>query len=290
MTRVAWGWPLACCAMLMACDNGAATAEPAATAAPGSAPVAPAEGFIMPPAVPHDSNPLGLPPKPVPTLKNGQRIFAVPPEMLQTAEPGKALAMLAATSQGADGEDMLVRVGHGEIYAIHPGYVIVPTLARFNRGAEVIANYRGKLHHGVVKGLSRDRIVVRFTDLGFKPADQKIASDRLGVLGAGLVPGAYAAHRSATEYRLVQLVSRAGDKWLVLEHGGQARLIAADQLRRLPERRFKPKVGSTVLVSWRGSMVRGQVRSLDRPGLYTVKRPRTGGAVMVGLSQMMATD
>ena len=36
----------------------------------------------------------------------------------------------------------------------------------FRRNAQVFAGYKGRLRHGVVKGLHRDKVVVRFTDLG----------------------------------------------------------------------------------------------------------------------------
>jgi hypothetical protein len=37
-------------------------------------------------------------------------------------------------------------------------------------------------------------------------------------------------------------------------------------------------------------MVRAQVRSLDRPGLYTVKRNRAGAPLLVGPGMMMPLE
>ena len=141
-------------------------------------------------------------------------------------------------------------------------------------------------------GLRRDRVMVQYTDLGFRLGDQRLAPDRIGVLTDGLEPGAYAAYRADQEYRHVQLVSGGrhadGKKlWFAIENEGQIRLIDEAQLVALPRPRFKPKKGSTVLAAWRGAMVRATVRDLERPGLYTVKRPRSGAPLLVGPDMMM---
>ena len=90
-----------------------------------------------------------------------------------------------------------------------------------------------------VKGFMRDRVVVRYTDLGFKIPDQKLERDRVGVLAGGLTPGAYAVHRTEREARHVLLVSEAthpGGKrmWLTLGYSGEARLVESAALTGLP--------------------------------------------------------
>lgn len=250
------------------------------------------EGILLPPPRTFDPNPLGLPAvAPVP-MKRGQRIFAAPPRMVQRAKLGSSFLLAMATFLAMEGNDYVIRVGFGAPYQVHPGYVVVPRPGRFRRGAIVIAGYRDQIHHGVVTGLRRDRVMVQYTDLGFRLGDQRLAPDRIGVLTDGLEPGAYAAYRADQEYRHVQLVSGGrhadGKKlWFAIENEGQIRLIDEAQLVALPRPRFKPKKGSTVLAAWRGAMVRATVRDLERPGLYTVKRPRSGAPLLVGPDMMM---
>jgi len=285
------------CALLVGCgDNQRADGvdRPTATTAVGSAPVVHSDGFVLPPQRSQSANPLGLPPSTL-TLAKGTRVFAVPETMLEGSKLGSALMLRSAKVMGQDEQDLIVRVGFGRNYRLHPGYVVVPRKARFRRNGEVIAGYRGRLRHGVVKGLSRDKVVVRFTDLGFKLSDQKLSPERVGVLGDGLVPGAFAVYRSTTEYRHVLLVSSAvhedgKTRWLVLDHDGDSQLIDSDALQRVGGSRFNPKVGATVLVAWRGDMVRAQVRSIDRPGLYTIARQRAGAPLLVGPGMMMTPD
>ncbi|HHH31363.1 MAG TPA: hypothetical protein ENK57_23865 [Polyangiaceae bacterium] len=250
------------------------------------------EGIVLPAPRTFDPNPLGLPPvAPVP-MKKGQRVFAAPPRMVRAAKLGTSFMLAMATFLAMEGNDYVVRVGFGEPYQVHPGYVVVPRPGRFRRGAIVIAGYRDQLHHGVVTGLRRDRVMVQYTDLGFRLGDQRLAHDRIGVLSGGLEPGAYAAYRADQEYRHVQLVSSGRHPdgktvWLAIEHEGQIRLIDEAQLVSLPRPRFNPRPGSTVLAAWRGAMVRATVRELERPGLYTVKRPRAGAPLLVGPDMIM---
>lgn len=262
------------------------TGDEAGTAVAGE------DGFVLPPPRHLDPNPLGLPPvAPVP-MKKGQRVFTAPPRMVRSAKLGSAFVMASATFVGQEGSDYIVRVGYGEPYQIHPGYVVVPRRDRFRRGAIVVAAYRDRLHHGVVTGLRRDRVLVQYTDLGFRLREQRLDPSRIGVLDGGLQPGSYAAYRAEQEYRHVLLVSKGSypdgkTLWLALEHEGEIRLIEESQLVALPRPRFKPKEDTSVLAAWRGSMVRAHVRDFERPGLYTVKRPRAGAPLLVGPGMLM---
>jgi hypothetical protein len=247
---------------------------------------------VLPPRQPFDSNPLGLPGQPVP-VKEGQRVFAVPQPMLARARVGSSLVLRAATVEGREGDDLVVRVGTGIPYPVHPAYVVVPRPGRMGRGTPVFAAYRGVLRHGVVKNLSLDRVVVRYTDLGFKLADQKLVPARVGVLAPGvLMPGGQAVARQDGELRHVQLVSTGvhsdGKKrWLVIGHLGEAQLVEETALVPLPARRFRAKVGTTVLAAWRGTMVPAKLLTIDRPGLFTVKRARTARRLLVGPGMLM---
>jgi hypothetical protein len=249
-------------------------------------------GVVLPPRQPFDSNPLGLPGRP-PEVKEGQRVFAVPQRMLAKARQGSSLRLEAATVKGREGDALVVRVGTGVPYPVHPAYVVVPKLGRMGRGTPVFAAYRGVLRHGVVKNLSLDRVVVRYTDLGFKLGDQKVVRSRIGVLQPGkLMAGGQAVAPQGDELRHVQLVSSGAHsdgkkRWLAIGHRGEALLLEESALIPLPPRRFKPKLGATVLVPWRGIMVPGKLVSRDRPGLFTVKRERTARRLLVGPGMIM---
>jgi len=274
-------------------DRPAPSDEPGQPPAPTASVGGPtAAGLVLPPRQPDDSNPLGLPAATV-QVAEGQRVFAVPADMLRQARVGSSLLLRAATVEGREGSDLLVRVGTGIAYPIHPAYVVVPRRGRMGRGTPVFAAYRGVLRHGVVKHLSLDRVVVRFTDLGFKLGDQKLLTDRVGVLEPGnLMAGGQAAAQLGDGLIHVQLVSagvhRDGKRrWLVLAARGEAKLVTEDVLTPLPIRRFKPKIGAPVLVAWRGQMVPAKLLAIDRPGLYTVKRQRTSRRLLVGPGMIM---
>src|SRR5690606_34897520 len=146
-----------------------------------------------------------------------------------------------------EGDLWVVREGHGEAYVIHPAYVVVPRPGRFARETPVIAAYRDRLHHGVVKHLLRDRVVVRCTDLGFRLGDQKLDPKRVGVLGDGLSPGGYAVYPTESGLTHVTLVSRGEypdgkARWLTIGYGGVAELVDEERLTSLPiGRRFRPR-------------------------------------------------
>ncbi len=249
-------------------------------------------GVVLPPRRPFDSNPLGLPGRP-PEVEEGQRVFAVPQRMLAQARQGSSLVLRAATVRGREGNDLVVRVGTGIPYPVHPAYVVVPRPGRMGRGTPVFAAYRGVLRHGVVKNLSLDRVVVRYTDLGFKLGDQKLVRQRIGVLQPGrLMAGGQAVARQGGQLHHVQLVSvgvhsDGKKRWLVIGHGGAAQLVEETALIALPPRRFKAKLGTTVLAAWRGGMVPAELLALDRPGLFTVKRQRTSRRLLVGPGMIM---
>ncbi len=288
--------------LLLAAGLAGCTDEPPAGGQPGPGqPPAPtasvggptAAGLVLPPRQAVDTNPLGLPSRQV-EVPEGQRVFAVPAAMLRQARVGSSLTLKAATVEGREGDDLVVRVGTGVAYPIHPAYVVVPQRGRVRRGTPVFAAYRGVMRHGVVKNLRLDRVVVRFTDLGFKLGDQKLNTGRVGVLEPGrLMPGGRAVMDLDGVLAHVELVSvgahRDGkQRWLVLGVRGQARLVEEGALTPLPARRFKPKVGAPVLAAWRGEMVPAKLVSIDRPGLFTVKRERTSRRLLVGPGMIMA--
>jgi hypothetical protein len=285
---------------LCACDEDTADAESSEGAlSPSAAPFGSVEqvpgGIVLPPEAQPVVNPFDLPaPTDQPEPEKGQRVFAVPQRMLASAKLGSAMKLASATARGREGQNYLVRIGFGAPYQIHPAYVVVPRPGRFRRGTYVIASYSGELKHGVVTHLVRDRVAVRYTDLGRKTSEQKLDPKRIGVLPSGLAPGGYAAHLTEHEYRHVLLVSSsmaAGKRrWLVIGHTGETALVSEDKLQPLPVPRFKPKVGATVLAAWRGTLVRTQVKSLDRPALLTVTRPRAGWPLVVGPGMVMPTD
>jgi hypothetical protein len=249
--------------------------------------------FVLPPERPWNPNPLELPPAAPIAVEVNQRIFAVPRDMLAAAKPGHLLALHAAHVVRVEGDLWVVREGHGEAYIIHPAYVVVPKPGRFARETPVIAAYRGRLHHGVVKHLLRDRVVVRFTDLRFRLGDQKLDPTRVGVTGPGLSPGGHAVYPTESGLAHVLLVSR-GDhpdgkaRWLTIGYGGAAELIDEERLRPLPVGgRFRPRVGDTVRAAYRGTMVMATLREIDRPGWYTVKRERAGAPLLIGPTEIM---
>lgn len=285
--------------LVCACDDAGLETESAdGVANTSEAPMASAlvpGGIVLPPEPQPVTNPLDLPvPADQPVPEKGQRVFAVPQRMLATAHLGSAMKLASATALEREGESFIVRIGFGAPYQIHPAYVVVPKSGRFRRGTYVIASYSGELKHGVVTHLVRDRVAVRFTDLGRKSAEQKLDPKRIGILPSGLAPGGYAAHLTEHEYRHVLLVSSsvvAGQRrWLVIGHTGETALVSEDKLQPLPVPRFKPRVGATVLAAWRGTLVRTQVKSLDRPSLLTVTRPRAGRALIVGPGMVMPTE
>jgi hypothetical protein len=250
------------------------------------------EGVALPPPRTFDNNPLGLPDasKEVP---KGARVFTVPRAMLDRAKLGSSFELRAAIVDGVDGTNLLVHMRGEAPFAAHPAYVVVAEPGRIGMGTLLIAPYGGVLRHAVGKNLFRDKIVVRFTDLGRKPSDRKLSPNDIGVLPEGrLAPGSFAIHRDEHERKHVTLVSVAKhpdgkERWLVLGYAGEAKLVESSELESLPPRRFRPKVGDNVLALWRGGMVPAMLREIDHPGIYTVKRPRTGAPLTLGPGMIM---
>lgn len=286
-------------ALFGGCDNATDPVgeREVTTAAPETADsvVANPGGIILPPEATPTTNPLELP-EPVgqPVPEEGQRVFAVPRAMLENARVGTAMKLAAATVYSREGENYVVQIGTGAPYQVHPAYMVIPRPGRFNRGSYIIASHGDELRHAVVKNRLADRVTVRFTDIGRKSPDQRLDPKRIGLLPAGLAPGAYAAHLDEHEYRHVLLVSSstvAGkERWLVLRYGGETELVSADKLRALPVPRFKPRIGETLLAAWRGTLVRTQVTEIDQPGILTVTRARAGLPLFVGPGMVMPTE
>lgn len=285
--------------LTLGCDDehDEAAAEPASSEAAAEASGTPAlAGVVLPPERAPVTNPLELPlPSDLAPVAPEQLVFAVPRRMLEGARLGAAMALRVATVEAVQGDHLVVRIGADAPYVIHRAYVVVPRLGQLSRGTYAIAGYAGELRHAVVKNLVGDKVLVRFTDVGFKLPDQKVDPKRLGVLGAGLRPGGYAAHLVEQEYRHVLLVSSSlgeGGKrrWLVIGYGGETALVAEDQLKPLPQPRFAPRAGATVLAAWRGTMVRAQLLSVDDVGLYSVARARAGAPLLVDAGMIMPSE
>jgi hypothetical protein len=277
---------------LMSCGDPAAQQATTGGSASARAALAPQgiDESVVPPRRPTPSNPLGLPAA-TPTLPKGQRVYVVPERMLASAKIGNSLELCAATVEGMDGHDVIVRIGHDAAFSIHAGYLVIPRQGRVQRGSRVIASYRERLRHAVVQRVVGKKVAVRFSDAAAYLGDQLLEADDLGVLGEGLEPGAYALEPHARGFRHVLLVSSAihvdGTKrWLVLGAAGEARLLAEKDLSLVPTA-SRSKPGSAVLVAWRGEMVPGVLRSAETTGLYTVKRPRLGPLLVVGPDMVM---
>lgn len=245
---------------------------------------------IVPRRRPTNPNPLELPPAAT-ALAAGAFVYAVPEPMLAAAKLGTSLELRAARVEGMDGADVVVRMGTGPAYSIHPGYVVVPRLDRVARGTRVIVPHRERLRHGVVDRQVQKRIVVRYGDVGIALGEQSILAEEVGVLRGGLEPGAYALAKDDRGPLLVLLVSASSggngaERWLVFGEEGTARLVPSSELSPIPDVR-KQKPGSPVRVAWHGRMVPATLRSVEPTGLIVVKRARVGPALVVGPDMVM---
>jgi hypothetical protein len=266
-------------------EDAAASATPSATAVAG-------QGFVLPPPRPFKSNPLELAAEAV-NLEPGERVFAVPRRMLEHAKLGSTMVLEPARVEGREGADVVVRVRQNIPNPVHPAYVVVPRRGRVGRGTPLLVVYRDELHHAVARNVALDSVVVRITDAGRKLPDQKLAQDDVAVLSPGeLVPGGQAVYHEGKVHRHAQLVSRGTARgktqWLVLGRAGEAQLVEESRLVALPQARHNPRAGDRVWVAFRGEMVPGEVRAIDAPGLYTVKRDRAGEPLLVGPGELMA--
>lgn len=291
-------WGLAATLSLLACDETAPPAEPGAAPLMATASASAATprnlAMMLPARRPVDTNPLNLPGMTV-KVEQDARVYAVPGDVLQGAKEGSTLVLRAASVDGYDGANLILRQLRGQPYPIHPGYIVVPPKGgafwRYRRGAPVIATYRRQLRHGVVIAPRADRVIIRYTDLGVRLPDIGLSERELAPQREGLHPGNYAVRRAAHDYEHVLLVSSAvhpdgRTRWLTLGHVGEARLFDEAELTAVPLA-FKPKAGDSVWVAWRGKMVGGVVKSVEDPGLYQVKRPRAGFPLTVGPGQLM---
>jgi hypothetical protein len=287
------------CLMLLLAASGCSNSETAgsdgelaATAsASASATVAPAVGFVLPPPRPFNANPLGLSTAPV-TVEEGDRVFAVPRRMLEHAKLGSTMLLEPGRVEGREGEDLIVRVKNGVPYPVHPAYVVVPHRGRIGRGTSLLVAYRDVVHHAVARNVAHDRVVVRITDAGRKLPDQKLDPEDVGMLEDGVLePGGHAAFSEKNVQHHVMLVSRGRHEgkwhWLVFGMAGEAQLIEESRLQALPRQRHDPRPGDKVLVAFRGAMVSAEVRAVDAPGLFTVKRERAGEPLLVGPGWLM---
>lgn len=260
------------------------SAAPVATASAGdNSP----KGFVLPPAQPFEPNPLGLAaPQAFPA--QGSIVYAIPKAALAELEEGSTVILNESVVEGRDGNAVIVRRGWHSPYPIHPGYVISLNQDRLRRGDFVLAPYRQRLRHAVIVTLLHRQAVIRYTDLGRKLADQRVKPTRLGRIAPGLNPGALAVYEQGSDWHHVMLISKSGDRWFAIGHGGEAKLLAESSLVELPRSfRPKPKVGSTMWVAWRGEMVDATVRKVESPELFVLKRPRAGGTIVAGIGQLM---
>jgi hypothetical protein len=277
-----------------ACRSPTESSAPVEASASASPALPPREldETVVPPLRRTNPNPLDLP-MTGGTFAEGAFVYAVPERMLATAKPGLSLELRAARVEAMDGRDVIVRIGTGMAYSIHPAYLVAPRPGRVQRGTRVIVPHRERLRHGVVQRQNRNHIVVRYSDVGASLGEQSILAEEVGVLGTDLEPGSYALHRGDRGTRLVQLVSSGSHpdgvvRWLALGAEGEALLLTASEVAPVPNgRNLKP--GSTVLVAWRGEMVPGTVRALEPTGLVAVKRPRVGPTLIVG-PDMIVSD
>ncbi len=258
------------------------------------APVAPSGAAAPPvPAAPRpvvaNPNPLKLPPREL-DLAAGARVFAVPEAMLNGAKLGSTLVLAAAKVVSRDGDALLLETREGAPYKLHPAYVI-PIDAAAKRpgvGDPVLAEWAGVLRHGVLRAWKKDRPVVRFFDASDN-GDRVLDGSLLQRAQDGFRPGNYAAARIGDELHHVLLVSPVegeSKRWLVLGLAGAAMLVEEIALSAIPVR-WEPKENAPVLAESLGRMRPGVVKSLDRPGLATVKFERAGRPSVLGWGFLM---
>ena len=136
--------------------------------------------------------------------------------------------------------------------------------------------------------MGRDSFTVRFTDTEDK-SDRTFKGSTLIAQAEGLHPGNYAAWHDGDAVKQVLLVSDFGDSphsWLVLAYAGAVAVVPESELSPVPIV-FEPKDGADVMAVWLGSFRQGTVKSIDRPGLATVKFDRAGRAVQLGWGALM---
>jgi hypothetical protein len=177
-------------------------------------------------------------------------------------------------------------MGREPPYAVHPAYVLVAPPGPVRPGGAVLAAFRGSLAHGLVTGLKRDMVTVRFLDAGPGYGESTLRRDDVSPQAAGLRPGNYAVLADGQRFEHVLLVSVGHQvgrarRWLVLGYAGAAKLVDESKLTALPLA-LTAKPGATVAVPWLGAMVPAKVTATDPVGLLTVRRPRAAPAMVVG--------
>lgn len=291
-----WGWLAVLLSVALAasgCDSdgddhpasGAARATATASAA-GAQP----GRFPLPPRRPFDPNPLGLPERSV-TIAKDTAVYAPSRQALESAGLGSSLVLRRVAAVGVEGGTVLVQAGRRAPYAVHPGYLVVPGSGRLRRGGYALVDHRGRLRHALIVAFTRERVTVRYTDLGRRGGEVKLPRRLVAPQRSGLASGSYAVQRRGDAYHHVLLVSGAkhGDgktKWLVLGFAAQARLVDESSLQALPLG-DSPKKGQPVWVAWRGEMVPARVTSVEPPGLLAVRRDRLAASLWVGPDLVM---
>ena len=286
----------ALCVLHGACDPEGAdrTAEgPTPTgdaSALASAPAPKPGQFVQPPRPAFDPNPLKLPGS-APTIAPDSLVYTVPKRVLETATVGSSFVLRAAVAQAVEGGNVIVRIGRGPSYPVHPAYVLVPQRGPLPRGCPVLAPYRGQLGHAVVMAAKRDLVTVRYTDIGPGYGDQPLPVREVAPQSPGLVPGNYALVPDGDVLRLVLLLSGGVHpdgkrRWLVLSYAGEASLVEEERLQPM-RLDYQPKVGAVVSVPWLGIMVPGKVTDADPHGLCTVRRARTAPPLVLGPGMLM---
>jgi hypothetical protein len=244
-----------------------------------------------PPAPVHtgQSNPLSLPPRRI-KIDPGRRVFTFSEPMLQNARLGSTLVLYAANVAGFEGDDLLIEGKSSPSYKVHAGYVIpVPDTPRVHIGDPVLSEWNGVMKHAVVARFVKDRVALRYTDMGSETQEGLVKNPRLVKQVEGLAPGNYAAFKQEQEWRHVLLVSPIeGEpkRWFALAFGGAASIVDEPRLRPIPIR-WNPRPGTEVWAEWVGTMRRGIVQSAGETGLFTVKYERAGRPVTVGWGLLM---
>lgn len=277
-------------ASLAGCSKNDATPAPAASApAPSASAAAPAPSTLpaklTAPAQVADPNPLHLPPRKV-SLDPGRRVFTFSDRMLAGAKPGSTLVLYAATVTAFDGDDLVVEGGASGSYRVHAAYVIpVPDKPKIRLREPILTEWNGTMKHAVITKLAKDRIFVRYTDMGRRTGDTMLPKNpRIVRQVDGLVPGNYAALEDGEEWKQVLLVSPlegATKQWFCLGYGGAAMVVDEASLRPIPVK-LTLRAGAEVLAEWVGTLRKATVESVDDPGLFTVKFERAGRPATVG--------
>lgn len=279
-------------ASVVACNGslpGTAAPEGTASSLPLALP-ATIDETIVPKRLVRNPNPLELPSTGA-TFQERQFVYAVPDAMLASARVGSSLELRLARVEAMDGTDVVVRMGTGPAYTIHPAYLVAPIPGRASKGDRVIAPYRDTLRHAIVQRESKALVVVRYGDADASIGEQGLPPAEVGLLRGGLEPGSYALHRRDEGLGLVLLVSAGADgdgtvRWLALGAEGEALRIEASRLQPVPDMRHVKPDGA-VLIPWHGAMVPATVRTVDPSGLVTVRRPRVGPPLTFGYDMVM---